>query len=348
MPVIVLVLAILMALVAVAFTLAVAGYAALVRMTRFPDPKPEDPPRGLGETDGELAEQLRTHVEALAGRIGERNVWRPEALEAAGGYIREHLTGLGYPVVLDAFPAGGVTVANLEAVLPGAAHPEEILVLGAHYDTVRGCPGANDNASGVAVLLELARLLRDRPLERTVRFVAFVNEEKPFSRNPTSGSVVYARRARLRHERITAMLSLETMGYFDRAPGSQRYPAPLSRFYPGCGNFIAFVGNLGSHRLVRSAVTAFRRHSDFPSEAGALPGRLPGIGWSDHWSFWEEGYPAIMVTDTAPFRYPAYHRPEDTPEKVDYTALARITAGLAAAAGDLAGGEVGASSAKNA
>ena len=181
---------------------------------------------------------------------------------------------------------------------------------------------------GVAGLLALARAWADRKPARTVRFVAFANEEPPFFQTGQMGSLVYARRCRQRRENIVAMMSLETIGCYDAAKGSQRYPFPVGLFYPSRGDFIGFVSNTRNAPLVRRCVAAFRRHAQFPSEGGALPGGLPGIGWSDHWAFWQAGYPAVMVTDTAPFRYPHYHTPQDTPDKLDYTSLARVIAGL--------------------
>jgi hypothetical protein len=142
------------------------------------------------------------------------------------------------------------------------------------------------------------------------------------------GSVRYARRCRQRDEQIVAMLSLETIGYYSDAPGSQQYPFPFGLLYPSEGNFIGFVGNVSSGDLVRTAIGAFRQHARFPSEGAAVPASIQGVGWSDHWSFWQVGYPGIMVTDTAPFRYPHYHRREDTPDKVDYARMARVVAGL--------------------
>jgi Zn-dependent M28 family amino/carboxypeptidase len=276
-----------------------------------------------------IHDNLKRHVAELAGRIGERNVWRPEALEAAAGYIRKTLEDAGYAVSVQPFASRGLTVNNLEAVLPGHGAADEIIVAGAHYDSVAGTPGANDNASGVAALLELARLLAGTALPRTVRFVAFANEEAPFFYGDEMGSNVYATRARAHGEHIEAMLSLETIGYYTDQPASQQYPCPFSYFYPDTGNFIGFVGDLSSWRLVRRTIRAFRESTAFPSEGVAAPGWTKGVHWSDHWSFWEAGYPAIMVTDTALYRYPHYHAATDTPEKLDYTGLAKVTGGLA-------------------
>ena len=186
-------------------------------------------------------------------------------------------------------------------------------------------------------LLEIARLLAARPLARSVRFVAFVNEEAPFFYTWEMGSHLYARRAHERGDNITAMPSLETIGYYADDKGSQRFPNPVySWLYPDTGNFIGFVGNFGNRRLVRRCVKTFREHATIPSEGGAPPGALSGVGWSDHWSFWQCGYPALMVTDTALFRYPHYHAATDTPEQIDYERLARVVSGLAAVTVDLA------------
>jgi Zn-dependent M28 family amino/carboxypeptidase len=264
-----------------------------------------------------------------------------DALEKAASYIEEALRELGYPVTAQAYIAEGKPVRNLETEIAGTRWPDEVVLIGAHYDSVQGSPGANDNASGVAALLEIARLLAGKRPVRTVRFVAFVNEEPPFFYSQEMGSRVYARRARERGNNIVAMLALETIGYYDDATGSQHYPLPLySLFYPDTGDYIAFIGNLSSRGLVRQSLGSFRRHTAFPSEGIAAPGWLGGIHWSDHWSFWQEGYPALMVTDTAPFRYPHYHTGSDTPERIGYPRLARVVAGLARVTVDLANEEL--------
>jgi Zn-dependent M28 family amino/carboxypeptidase len=177
-------------------------------------------------------------------------------------------------------------------------------------------------------VLELAGAARDWAPERSWRFVLFVNEEPPFFRTTEMGSHVHARGAKLRGERIVAMYSLETIGYYSEAPGSQRYPFPFSAFYPDRGNFVAFVANLPSRALLHRTIAAFRAHAEFPSEGAAAPAWVPGVDWSDQLWFWNEGYPALMITDTAPFRYPHYHTPQDTPDKVDYDRLARVVRGL--------------------
>ncbi len=316
--------------------LAALVFAGLNYSLHMPGKSHSGPLAPLSEEESRLRERLATHVEILAGRIGERNLWRYPALLAAADYIEEQFAALGYQAMDEPFESRGRRVRNLIAEKPGTSRPQEILLVGAHYDSVRGSPGANDNGSGVAALLELGRLLAGKALPRTLRLVAFVNEESPFFYSPEMGSLVHARGARARAENIQAMISLETIGYYADAPGSQHYPFPLSAFYPDKANFIGFVGNLGSRKLVRSALRTFRHSTAFPAEGAAVPAWVTGVGWSDHWSFWQAGYRAIMVTDTAFFRYAHYHTERDTPEKVDYARTSRVVAGLARVITELA------------
>ncbi|MBI2355454.1 MAG: M20/M25/M40 family metallo-hydrolase [Deltaproteobacteria bacterium] len=286
------------------------------------------PPLTAYEND--LAGQLALHVEMLAETIGERNIVRYSALQKAAAYITDMFVKLGYTPREESYIAEGRQVENIEAQLQGTSEPEEIVIIGAHYDSVSGSPGADDNASGVAALLELARFFSDaEPPGRTLRFVAFVNEEPPFFYwSKLMGSRVYAAGARKRRERIAAMISLETIGYYADTAGSQSYPPPLGLFYPHAGNFIAFVSNLGSRSLLHRCIGTFRETTRFPSEGLAAPAIIPGVGWSDQCSFWREGYPAIMLTDTALYRYPHYHRPTDMPDNLDYNRMARVVAGM--------------------
>jgi Zn-dependent M28 family amino/carboxypeptidase len=284
-----------------------------------------------------LSDELRRDVLELAGTIGERHVRRPAALRQAADFVAAGLSAAG-AVQRRTSAASGVPCENLDVEIPGSSKPGEIVVVGGHYDSVFGCAGANDNASGVAATLALARRFAGRRPARTLRFAGFVNEEPPHFRTPEMGSRVYASGCRARGERIVAMLSLETIGYYSDRPGSQKYPPGVGLCFPSQGDFIAFVGNLRSFRLVRRCRRLFRKHSDFPCEAAALPGFLPGVGWSDHESFWESGYPAVMVTDTAPFRYPQYHREGDTPDQLDYLRCARVVEGLAGVIEDLTAG----------
>ena len=276
-----------------------------------------------------LASELRRHVTYLADEIGERNVrYRPGELAQTAEYIEAVLVGDGYLVQRQEYDVDGTTCVNLEVEIPGATMPDEIVIIGAHYDSVENCPAANDNGSGVAAVLSLARTFSDSKNGRTLRFVAFVNEEEPYAHTEQMGSWVYARRCRKRGEKVTAMLSLETIGFYSDQPGSQKYPPPLGLLYPSTGDFIAFVGNTRYGQLVRQVVRAFRQNEQFPSQAGAMPNVMSDIGRSDHWPFWQEDYPALMVTDTAPFRYPYYHTPEDTVDKIDFERTARVVRGL--------------------
>ena len=313
-----------------------AVFVGIAYMIRMPGQSYSGVFLPLTPAEEQLRQQLIRHVWTLAGEIGERHLWRYEALQAAARYIDTTLAGWRYSVATQPFEVWGKTVHNLAAELPGTSRPDEIIVVGAHYDSVPGCPGANDNATGVAAMLELARLLAGQSLARTVRLVAFVNEEAPFFHTANMGSRQYAQRARARGEHIVAMLSVETIGYYSDTPGSQRYPFPFGLFYPRQGNFIGFVGNTASRALVHRSIAAFRRHTAFPSEGTAAPGWLTGVGWSDHAAFWQQGYAAIMITDTALFRYAPYHTPGDTPDKIDYAKMARIVAGLAHVVADLA------------
>jgi Zn-dependent M28 family amino/carboxypeptidase len=276
---------------------------------------------------------------ALAGHIGERHIWRPAALHAAEALIARELGALGYPVVRQTYVARGVESSNLKVSIPGGPRASEIVLVGAHYDTVLGSPGADDNASGVAGLIEIARALRKSRPARTVELVAFVNEEPPFFYFGEMGSRVYARAARHRGDDIRVMLSLEMIGCYSDAAGSQAYPPLLGWFYPDAGNFIAFVSNLRSRGVLRQAVSAFKAACDFPAEQLASPAIVPGVSWSDQLSFWREGYPGLMVTDTAFYRYPHYHQSTDTPDRLDYVRMARVVEGLAAAVRILAGDE---------
>lgn len=293
---------------------------------------PHDSFRGplppLTEEQRGLEQELRTHVQQLAGTIGERNLFRYKQLVAAADYLRAALASSGYEVRRHLYEISGQPCENLEAEVQGKKRPGEIVLIGAHYDSVQGSPGANDNATGVAAMLALSRGFAALQPSRTVRFVAFTNEEPPLFQSRHMGSRLYAARSRERGEKIALMLSLETIGYYSDQPGSQGYPFPFGLFYPSTANFIAFVSNMENAPWVRLLLTAFRRHAQFPSEGGALWEWIPGVAWSDHWSFWKEGYPAVMVTDTAPNRYPHYHTTADTPDKVDFARMARVVSGL--------------------
>jgi Zn-dependent M28 family amino/carboxypeptidase len=280
--------------------------------------------------------RLERTVRRLAEQIGDRHAWKPHSLHSAARMVAEHFAESRLHVEKQWYRARGVEVANIEARLPGLDRSSEVVIVGAHYDTLPRSPGANDNGSGVAALLELARSLAGAAHSREVRFVAFVNEEPPFFQTPLMGSWVYARRCRARGEHVAAMLALDTVGYFSSEPDSQRWPEPYDQRLPSCGDFLSFVANSPSSPLMRRCVRAFRRSSTLPARGSSAPEHVRGVSWSDHWSFWRHQYPAVMVTDTALFRYPHYHTPHDTPDKVDFGSLARVLDGLVGVVGELA------------
>lgn len=280
-------------------------------------------------SDAALSARLRAHVAMLASTIGERNSPHYDGLERARFYIADQLRAAGYEPRFQTFEHQGKKFHNVEATLGPVGGETASVVVGAHYDSVAGSPGANDNASGVAVLIELARLLRGRALGSPLRFVAFVNEEPPyFNSGEGMGSVEYVRALQREQHQVSSMLSLETVGMYSDAPASQKYPPLVGSFYPDRGNFIGFVGDLSARSLMQRVLDTFRRASDLPSEGAALPSFVPGVSWSDHRSFSAAGIAAIMVTDTAPFRDPHYHLASDTPERLNYDNMARLTLGL--------------------
>ncbi|MCX7847578.1 MAG: M20/M25/M40 family metallo-hydrolase [bacterium] len=308
---------------------AVAGYAMSL-LVRMPGESWRRPLPPLTEVHAALAEALHRDVTYLAGELGPRHVWRPEYLAAARSFISAALSNAGLMVAHYDYVVVSVTCTIIEATLLGHRRPEEIVVVGAHYDTIEGTPGADDNASGVAALLALGRLLASHQPARTIRFVAFPNEEPPFFQTREMGSRVYAALCRGRGDRIQAMLALEMLGYYSEKEGSQGFPPLLGPFlrpwYPSRGNFVGFVSNLRSLWLLRRVVGTFRRAAEMPAEGAVLPTVLSGL--SDNWSFWQEGYPAVMVTDTAMFRNPHYHLASDLPETLDYERMARVVGGL--------------------
>lgn len=283
---------------------------------------------------------MRTHVDRLAGLVGPRHVGRLDALNAAATLVERELSSAGEPIERQTYSAGNVEVTNLILERRGTRRPDEIVILGAHYDTVRETPGADDNASAVAVLLEVAKALHGQAFDRTVRFVAFTCEEPPHFYMDTMGSATYARRCRQRNENIVAMLCLEMVGYFRDEPGSQRLPPDIPRIlqpmFPKRGNFLAAVGNIPSWRLCWSFRRGFKKATMLPLYSICLPERVNAIRLSDNSSFWDQGYPALMLTDTSFLRNPNYHLPSDTPEKLDYARMAEVTIGVASAVARLA------------
>jgi hypothetical protein len=273
-------------------------------------------------------DRLSTHVYSLAEEIGERHDGEREALDRAADYIENSFRDMGYNPVSEIY--SDKLYRNIVVNLYGKERRNEIIIVGAHYDTVWLSPGADDNASGIAALLEIARALHGKKISRTIRFIAFANEEWPFFGRDKMGSLVNAKLAYDRNELISGMLSLEMLGYYSTEANSQLYPKPLSYFYPDQANFIAFVSNYSSRKLLRDVVSEFRKHGKFPSEGLIAPQFLvPDIRRSDNSSFWSYGYPAIMVTDTSNYRNNRYHTLGDIHRTLDYDSMSRVVEGLA-------------------
>ena len=288
----------------------------------------------------ETMHRLKETITYLSETLGERNLRRPMQLEQAAKYVQSRWEAMGYSIEKQSFLVDEYECINLATELVGTKYPKEIVLIGAHYDSARGTPGANDNGSGTAALLEIAQQLQGKPCLRTVRFVAFTNEEPPyFQQKESMGSWVYARACRERGDQLVSVVSLETMGYFSDEANSQKYPPLLAALYPNTGNFIGFVSNVESRKLLTETVNIFRQHCQVDAQLGAFPAELQGVGWSDHWSFWQEGYQGIMVTDTAPFRYPHYHVSTDTVDRIDFERYSQVVDGLAKTVVDFANRE---------
>ncbi|HMN38971.1 MAG TPA: M28 family peptidase [Hyphomicrobium sp.] len=308
--------------------------AGVLAMTRAFIVWPLQPFKGpiqpLSEQERARALRLEAHVRGVASR--PHNLQYPEALDEAARYIEGSLRDLGASPLSQGYEVGGRNVRNIELVFEPSAHTRGpgTVVIGAHYDSADDSPGAHDNGTGVAALLEIARELHvgRACVGCRVRLVFFVNEEQPFGKTDDMGSLRHARLLQARGERVAGMIALETLGYFSQTPGSQRLPAPFKWLYPDRGNFVAFVGLPGSRTFLAEALRAFRAAHLFPSTGTISPASIEGADLSDHWAYHQTGVPALMITDTALYRNPFYHQPWDTPDTVDYQSLARIVSAL--------------------
>ena len=282
-----------------------------------------------------IESNLRRHVDCLAGVIGSRTLARPKTIDATIGYLRGQWEAMQHDVRDEVYDALGDQATNLVVEKVGTRRPDDIVLLGAHYDTTSTTPGADDNASAVAVMLEVSRLLKDHTGKRTARYVAFACEEAPYYNLQAMGSQHHAQQARQRNEKIVAMLCLEMVGYFRDEIGSQQIPpgipALLRRFFPKRGNFLAAIGNMPSWKLVWSFRRGFKRGTRMPLFSISLPEKIEEIRRSDNSSFWDQGYPALMLTDTSFLRNPHYHQETDTPETLDYGRMTDVTLGMATA-----------------
>lgn len=283
----------------------------------------------------DLESRLRKHVYTLADTIGERHFRKPEELAKARDYIENVVRTTGLTPQRQEHIVYDKPYQNISAEIHGRDKADEIIILGAHYDSANTSPGANDDGTGVAAGLELVRLLNLSPHKRTIRFVTFPTHEHLFSED-TAGSFIYASECKRLGENVVAMIALETIGYYSDVKGSQHYPCGLGAIYPDQANFIAFVSNLQNKSLVKDVLGNFRHNTKFPALGIAIPEIVPGVGWSDHRFFWACDFPAMMVTDTALFRDPFYHTSGDKADTVNYIRLAQVVDGLAGCVKDIA------------
>lgn len=286
-----------------------------------------------------IEDNLKLHVDRLAGLIGPRYLKRPKSIEATLGYIENQWKAMDYTVQHECYDADGDQATNLIIESPGHNN-ERIVLLGAHYDTVPSTPGADDNASAVAVMLEVSRLLKHKKTKKRCRYVAFACEEPPYFHFGSMGSQIHARHSRQRGDKIDAMLCLEMVGYYRDTIGSQSIPPGiptwLHRFFPNKGNFLAAVGNLKSWNTCWKFRRKFKRASPkMPLFSIVLPEKIREIRLSDNSSFWDQGYRALMLTDTSFLRNPHYHQESDTPETLDYQRMAQVVLGVAEAMGEI-------------
>jgi len=308
--------------------IAIIGLSVALYCIRMPGKNWQGDIAPLDDSEQRLKTNLQQHVTALTAHY--RNVLSGNIIPAQV-YISLFWDEISLTPKLQEYQINGISYYNLYVELPGRDTNAGILVIGAHYDTVHGSPGADDNASGVAALLELSRMLANRPLARTVHLVAFINQEEPFFATRDMGSMVYMRALEARNIPISGMWSLEMLGYYSDTVGSQHYPQPMAWFYPDTGNFISFVSNIASRPLLHTTIAEFRHHAQIPSYGLSAPDVILPLGLSDHFSFWVGGYPALMITDTAMYRNPHYHTAQDTADTLDYTRMAKVVSALAKA-----------------
>jgi hypothetical protein len=289
-------------------------------------------PRPFASEISADASRLRSDVEALTGLPGFRCFERPHDLDRAAEWVKSSLEESGLPVEQQDFAVGGRWFKNFIASYGPEGAP--ILVVGAHYDVCGEQPGADDNASAVAGALEIARLLaRHRPeVSHRIELALWPLEEPPNFRTENMGSAVHARSLAEREADVRGMICLEMLGYFSDEPGSQSYPAPgMGLVYPSVGNFISVVGNGGSWRFTRQVKERMAGATKHPVRSINAPAAVPGVDFSDHLNFWEHGWNAVMITDTAFFRNPHYHLASDTAETLDYERMAQVVTGVYAA-----------------
>lgn len=283
--------------------------------------------------------RLEAHVRYLSETLYPRSFDQFENIARAAGYIQDEFKALGVDVTVQEVVVEESRYRNIIGRFGPESGP--LTVIGAHYDShgdaSKGArfsagydrsthtPGADDNASGVAGLIELASLLQRHPPSHPVELVAYTLEEPPHFRTEHMGSAWHANSLLDNGKTVSLMLSLEMIGFFSDEPGSQHFPVPgMSFFYPSSGNFIALVGRVGDMDLTRNVKSLLAGATDLPVYSINAPSFVPGIDFSDHMSYWRQGYPALMVTDTAFYRNPGYHTADDTYDKLDYERMAKV------------------------
>ncbi len=316
----------------------IVAIAVLAIVVGCDEASADTPAAGHGETESMMADNqrledaLRRHAAALSVDIGDRTPFRPEKLARAADYIRGVFEQAGLDVTEQAYDYHGLSVANLIAAPAGAKSTAPYYLIGAHYDTVPGTPGADDNASGIAVLLELARRIAARMPPVPLRFAAFTLEEPPAHATRFQGSRVFVKDLADSGGRVLGAIILEMVGF--TAP-RQAYPVFLHwAGYPEKGNFIGVVGNWRSRRFGRAVLRGLRKNPHLPVESLFVPLNgwvLPDTRLSDHAPFWDRGWPALMITDTAFFRNPNYHTGRDTFETLDFAFMAELVRSLESA-----------------
>ncbi len=285
---------------------------------------------------GNIRKELESDIYYMSVRLGPRNTFSYEQLQKCAEWIKKRWESQGYAVKSHKFSIQGKDYENLEIEIKGQKSPTEIVIVSAQYDTLPDSPGANNNASGVAVLLQLSNLLKNSSPDRTIRLINFVNEEDPFFGTKWMGSLRYAEDSYRKHENIKIMISLDSIGIYKDEPGSQKLPFPFSEFYPDRGNFLAFIGNIPSRNYLKKVTTGFKKGSSLLIGAGVAPEWVKGVTWSDHSSFWKFDYPGVQITDTGAYRSASHTTKEDTMEKINFDALSRVVAGMYCATIELA------------
>jgi len=305
--------------------LLVAVFGIFVLLVKNPTNKRRDPIAFSAS-----AQRLRAHVEMLANTLRPRDYTHVENLEKSANYIRDLFRASGARVEDQAYTASGSTFRNVIASF--GPDTEERVIVGAHYDVVEAVPGADDNASGVAGLLELAGLLKDAKLNTRVDLVAYPTEEPPFFGTSNMGSLVHARSLRNASVKVRAMLALEMIGYYTDKPGSQNFPfEAMRKLYPDTGNFVVVAGRISDELLTRKIKRAMTAENGVDVYSVNAPAGVAGVSLSDNSSYWDQGYRAVMITDSAFFRNHNYHQMSDTPETLDYERMAKVVAQVAAA-----------------